>query len=331
MKSFFDEDEYFILMDINTAEEKLMAEDDLKAFRDAGIRTSESFQLNWDWVEPEMGVYNWRYLDDYMERARRCDMKAIIKCYTFGPPWLPDAWCVKIASGVAHGCISPFNSEAVDYALDFYQKVHDRYTIPGKSIVFNSWFSNGETMYSNEPAWFDDAALASFREKFGGDAVPTVGEERSEQWLKKTLIDFMVKQTMILGENETSEVQCCLHPAIADFPGLYGNGNKWIEDLIAEYYALGYTTHHLYYTWIQWGHLWGRMRTWARQYNERIWGGAEGATNVLTTTPYAIENNLRGLYIGPLHPYYGYNHAEPWMLDNIRKAYSMWARERSTR
>lgn len=328
MNSFFDPDEHFILMDINTIEEKLMTPDDLKAFRDAGIRTAEGFQLNWDWVEPEKGVYNWRYLDDYVERVLGCGMKAILKCYTFGPPWLPDAWCVKIASGIAHGCVSPFNEEAVGYALEFYKKVRDRYNQPGKVLVFNSWFSNGETMFSNEPAWFDDAAIASYQKMYGADARPEVGNPLSEAWLKKTLIDFMVAQTQILGENETKEVHTCLHPAIADFPGLYGNGNAWIEDLIAEYHRLGFVTHHLYYTWIQWGYLWGKMREWARKYNEQMWGGAEGAQNVMTTTPFAIENGLRGLYIGPLHPFYQYKHAEGWMLENIRKANDRW--ERST-
>jgi hypothetical protein len=66
------------------------------------------------------------------------------------------------------------------------------------------------------------------------------------------------------------------------------------------------------------------MNRWKNQYNEQVFGGAEYAAGVVDSTKAAIEQNIRGLLIGPCHPYTGYRRIEPWMLDKIQEACQLW-------
>ena len=66
------------------------------------------------------------------------------------------------------------------------------------------------------------------------------------------------------------------------------------------------------------------MNYWKEKYNEQVFGGAEGAENVVNSTKLAIQNDIRGLYIGPCISMFGHAHVEPWMQANILAAQKIW-------
>jgi hypothetical protein len=130
----------------------------------------------------------------------------------------------------------------------------------------------------------------------------------------------------VLAAQPEREIWMMLHPAIANFAGLYGNGNRWIESILLNLKTQlePVTINHIYYTWIQWQPYWQVMNSWRERFDERVFGGAEYAEGLPITTPHAIQQGLRGQILAPCYPGI-HDHVEPWMLDNIRTAQCLWA------
>jgi hypothetical protein len=322
--SFVSPRERFLLMDYETVDGILMGSDDLKALYDAGIHTAVMFTNPWGTVEPRMGRYDWSSIDRYLERVGRHGYKTLIACYSEGPRWLPLEWCAETSSGKQAGVVSPWNKDAVDYQLGFYQAMHDRYTIPGLSMVYNSWITNGETMFLNEPAWYDRAAIASYHDYTGcNHCDPEKDNPETEAWFSQTLIDFLLKQQAILVDNPDREVWTAAHPVLAQ---IYGNGCRYIELYLKAMLDTlrPVSINHIFYTWLQWPGMWQHLDYLRETYGEIQWGGAEYCEGLDQSAPLGIANGLRGHIIGPLHPYTGHKHIEPWMVEKIKWALREW-------
>jgi hypothetical protein len=315
-------------MDCKTVEDKYLSSDDLKRLYDCGIKTTMMFDLPMQSISPSQDVYNFKLVDEYAERAWKIGFKTLFHAFREVPHWIPSDWCAVTKSGTVRS-LSPWCEPAIEFLLSFYQKMHDRYTIDDKSLVINNYFTDGETMFLNEAAFYDKYALASFRSRwnFPPDSgfIPTPLSQQTEIWLEETYINLLLSQQHILSHSPSQEIFTSLHPAIATF-GYYGNGNQWIPDLLFAYQSVFPSSpiFHILYTWIQWPHLWPTLNSWSSKYNTNLIGGAEGASGILSTTPHAIQNNLRSLIIAPCHPMWHQPHVTNDMASNILAAQKIW-------
>lgn len=339
--TFLKDDEFFLLMDIATTNDfdplkyPLMPNtvlphiplDDLKKLREVGIQTTLPFRCIRKELETAPGVYNWRYFDDYVNQAFKAGMKTILFTTTHGfPDWLPDDYFVKCDDGVHREALSPWNAEAQEDNNAFNQKLVDRYASK-YCLIASSQLSVGETVLLNKPAFYDPAAVKSYQEFTESDDLPTPGDPRTETWLLESYIKMLVSQQSLLAR-QCNEIFIMLHPTIKDM-GFYGNGCNWIDEIL---YALtrqipGVQVNHIYYTWIQWPMYWPLMNSYRAKYQENIFGGAEYAEGLPTTTPAAIGQGLRGQIIAPCYPGI-HEHIEPWMIENIKTAQKQWLNSR---
>lgn len=342
--SFLKDDEFFLLMDIAATaspdplrvslepEQRYhhIDEEGLKALAGAGIRTTLPFQLIWKETETAPGVYDWSYLDGYVERARRVGLKTILFTTTCGyPDWMPDWWFVKTATGAVHReALSPWVPEAMQANEDFI-RLQMQHFQADDILVASAQLTVGETVLLNEAAFYDDAAVASYRYRTDSEDVPDPADAATNEWLMETYLEMLVRQQTLLANNPNHEIFVMLHPAISDF-GYYGNGNKWITEILHELKRSipEVSINHIYYTWVQWQNYWQRMGLWRMQFQENVFGGAEYAEGLKNTTPLAIEQGLRGQIIAPCYPGI-HDHVEPWMVEEVKAAQALWMAARS--
>ena len=346
---FLKDNEFFLLMDnpFSAPQEDIFAHknmpptwqevykhidlEGLKKLRDVGIQTTMPFTTIWKEIEREPGVFDWSYFDGYIERASQAGMKVLLFGVTAGyPEWLPDAYFIQTQNReVQRSCMSPWNPEGLEAMNEFNKRIVERYS-SDDCLVVNSQLSCGETVLINEPAFYDPLAIASFQRFSDSEDLPDPADNLTNQWLLDSYLKMLVGQQEIFIQNKWREIFLMLHPAIADFQGLYGNGCNWIEDILAEYTRKleGVKINHIYYTWIQWNQYWARMGYWRAKFNENVFGGGEYAEGLPMTTPHAIQQGLRGQIISPCYPGIHDNGVEDWMLNNIRTAQSMWEQSR---
>lgn len=346
---FLHDDEFFLLMDLPWIGDgnplshpqmpekryKHIDEEGLKKLRDVGIQTTMPFECVWKEIEIEKGVYNWSYLDNYVNKAARVGMKTILFTPMHGyPDWFPDDYFVQTRDKegnnvVQRGALSPWNWEALGELNNFNRLMMERYSC-SRCLVVSSQLSCGETVLLNEPAFYDPLAVKSYQEFCDTDEEPDPSDNSANIWLLDSYLKMLVYQQSLLSQNEFKEIFVMLHPAIADMQGLYGNGCNFIPEILSELtrQILGVKINHIYYTWIQWQPYWGFMNFMKQRYNENVFGGSEYAEGIPTTTPYAIRNGLRGQIIAPCYPGVHDHGVEGWMLNNISLGQELWLKSK---
>lgn len=320
---FLNDNEHLIHMDMCVKYEQpkiRLPADDIKKLVDAGITTAMSFGTDWQWIEPEMGKYDWNYYDDRIKLLTDCGMKVIFQAQTFYPYWIPENWLVKAPGNRVERMISPWNSGAWEYAKAYYKMVRDRYNSKDV-LVMSSWLADGESLFPNRLCCYDDYALQEYKNQYG-DKLPVEGDPDTTTFLVNTYIKVFAELQLIMAENEHNEIWTCMHPALLwHVP----SRELTIEFILDSFKAMKpeTTINHLYCTWSQWQHYFPWMnRIGAR--NGNVFGGAEYAQGVINNTILAIQNNVRGLLIGCCHPHTGYSKVEDWMLANIRQAVNIY-------
>lgn len=347
---FLQDDEFFLLMDLASVGSynpldpladpmrrySHIPADGLKQLHDVGVRTTMPFQFIWNEMETEPGVFDWTYLDNYVNTAWKAGLKCILFTATAGyPEWFPDSYFVQTPARdgtttfrVCRAALSPWNPEAMQANNDLNKRIMQRYSSK-YCLVANSWLTVGETVLLNEPAFYDPLAIKSYQQYADTEELPNPSDAMTNQWLLDSYLNLVVEQQRILAQNEFNEIFLMLHPAIADM-GFYGNGCNWIQEILTELTRCieGVKINHIYYTWIQWPQYWARMNYWRSRFNENVFGGAEYAEGLPNTTPLAIQNKLRGQIIAPCYPEI-HDHLETWMLDNISNAQKLWMQSKS--
>lgn len=325
---FLASDDSMLLMDIPNIDGHLFSEEELRALRDAGVRTTMMFGNDINLCNPSDGVYAWEIIDGYVERATRCGLNVMIPTYTQAPLWGPDHWYAHTRAGILRGLISPWSAAGQEYLLNHYQMLVDRYASRTVAIV-NTQLTNGETILINEAAYYDAAAAQSYHDEYGSSFWPNrdtrEGDERTDAWMRKSYLSMMQTQARVLSTQPAQLMFSAIHPAIADF-GLYGNGNKWYADLLAMYRDT-YPEHDIVwvlYTWAQWSYYHPIVRALKDSLGLRVYGGAEYAEGLPGNTPIAIEAGIDGQFLGPCHPFTGHRAILPFMLENIRAAIGQW-------
>jgi len=72
---FIPDNERVILFDKENRQGNLLTVDDLKQLFDAGCQTTLLTNMKWDEFEPQLGRYNYGYLDERLERMRQSGMR----------------------------------------------------------------------------------------------------------------------------------------------------------------------------------------------------------------------------------------------------------------
>jgi hypothetical protein len=329
MRAFMQPEEHLIFMDMQVRYEepliRLPAED-IKLLVDAGIKTAMMFNVDWGVIEPEKGKRDYSYFRDRVNLLHECGMKVMVQCFTFLPKWVPDSWKIRNQAGAYLDMISPWNDEAMDYVLAFIRDMVCEFE-SNDTMAVNSWLTDGETLFPNEVCIYDDCAQQKFQALYGRlPNNPLDLEER--MFLFEGQLELMQKIQGLLRNNRYNDVWLALHPALA---GYIGNGCEFISEILQSLEDKYPCVHinHLYCTWTQWDGIYPLMNIWKERHDERVFGGAEYAEGVVNQTYKAIEHKIRGLLIGPCHPYTGHTRVEPWMLNNIKEACRIWNENRS--
>jgi hypothetical protein len=295
---FLSDEENIIGMDMTGYGDGHFTDHDLEMLHDAGIKTLWYMSVDWNKIEPAKGQYDWSSLDTYMERASKYGFKVLMNCYHDTIKWGSDHWYIWSARGVQKNWISPWSQDGVEYMFNFYRKMKERYTT-STSLVINSFNTEGEYI-------LPDCQI------YSGAAQNIV----RPQEIHEMFTWMLVEQTRILEANPWNEVWTMLHPHLVP--------DDWIEEIVSKYTRLGFQVNHLYFTWRGWQPTWAWMSQLRQKYNENVFGGAEWASGILETTPHAISQGLRGLLVGPCHPYTHEDSVKPWMTETITKSIQMF-------
>jgi len=318
--------------------------DDLRRMHDCGVQTV-MYYINWHLIEQTLGVYDWSSIDNLVNPVLAAGMKAIVKVYAFQiPTFLPVEWYQRSPDGHVlnrvgvpdkegnipirdSGAISYWHPDGWAYALGFVEKACQHFDMPGVQCI-NVAPCNGEGLiFGDEPHYFDDAALASFRH-YMGDAkalpgIPTPGTPTLD-WLRMTIIPRHIELQSIYARHY-GEYWTMLHHAFETIPL---TGNWLIDDL---YYALKaelFPAEHwgLCYTVFRQGEtrgLWGPEQD-VKRHGIKMLVAAEGCEGLIRNTDKAIAMGMRGMFAGPLLPYAGTTVMEPWKFDAIRDSIRKW-------
>jgi hypothetical protein len=337
--SFLLDSEYMILMNSNADIGGYglpfisMDANQLKRVKDeTGITVAEE-QIYWHDIEKTRGQYDWRLPDKQVKRVQDAGMRLILCAPITIPHHLPDDWFWKDERGniVRHG-LSFWNAEAQDYQREFIKKVIERYSGPDTSVIFHG-FLGGESVMHNHPAFFDNAAIANFKQRYGSHAMPVVGgapfplSPETREWLR----DVVVNHHLFMQEafrHQFNEVWDDLQPLIATQSE--ANGNFAQYDIHAAYSKTWPDVEQwmLMYTYFGNGpDSIAEVRRIVHDHNCKVIVEAnycEGLRDTPHTYDLAIEEGFRGQIVCPLHPFRAHKIIEPWMYEVIKSANDAW-------
>lgn len=332
---FVRDDEYILLMDLEdekgiTRGRPISAED-MQRLADIGVRTAVKY-VYWNLVQPKKDVWDWSHPDRLVTKCLKAGMKAVLSAYVAPVTWGPDDWYTLLASRAKSGSLSLWCREAQDASDRFLQELRARY---GPEVsIFNAQLTNGETIYHNEPAFYDVHALESYRERFGAKAFPSTTSLETEGWLRDTYVGTLVRQySILLKGSEDQTIWTALNRAIATYTWLWGNGCKYMDDVYRGYLQAfpEATINQIYYTFFPHGPgIWSQVMSDRRYYNLKIYAGAEYCEGLRNHVPLAVQQGLRGLILAPIHPFTPHEKIEPWMIEDIHWAIGEFRRHGCT-
>jgi hypothetical protein len=317
--SFLSNREHMILMDIPLESGRSLTLDDLKALRDAGIETAWLYGMKMD---APLSV-----IDDRLNQYRQAGLKCLLPLWHKQTATCPASWYLQTRDGRRVDILSPWNTEAMALYNDSLLKMRDAYTADDCQVV-SCWITDGETVLIDQPAYYDQAALASHAREVGGYPLPDAyNHPEGTCWLKQTYTRILVEQQRILMDTPWREIWYMLHRMIATYPDSHCDGCDYIDDYLTAFTELKPASiNHISYTYFPHGPNYWRMIDRDRErWHINEWVGAEYAEGLRDGNgELAARQGLRGLFIGPTHPYTHHGGIEPWMLAEIKKAAGLW-------
>jgi hypothetical protein len=323
--SFLADNEHIILMDIPKVPYALsqgqhaLRVDELKQLRQVGVGTA----LEYVWWDRIVADQSWDHVDEMVNRCREAGLKVLLSTYQVAPQGLNSKWYLRQKDGGQFNHLSLWNEEAQAYEHGFLKEICRRYNSEDV-LCINSLQCDGETVLPLDPAFYDEAAVESYRAFTNSNRLPVLMERETQDWLRRSLIETLIDQQRIFLDNSKFyEVWFQLHPQITHL----GTGNQFIRDIyqafrealpLVEIYSIQYTyfPHGKFY--------WDKIAYDRVTYDVRFIGGAEHCAGLLPNTPIGISHGLRGLILGPTHPFTGYERLQPWMVDLVQEANQQW-------
>lgn len=318
---FIDADERVIIMDIGAPvyvggeHDYSLSADNMKCLREVGIRTVLQ-PMWWNVIEQEPGKRDWGPIELGLDKAEKAGMKVLLGCYQAPPQCMPDSWYARFEGGERFSHFSIWNDEANAYEEEFVRELADRYA-GDMVLIQNTLISDGETMLSTTPSWYDEAALASFRERMPGKK-PSKENVKRSYWLRDSIVEKMKQyQGLLIELQDHNEIWFQLHPHIRSVPA----GTQYMPDLFSamrvEFPSV--SIRWLLYTFYEFTEGWRQNQIeLARAHRVKLVVGAQHCAGIPKTTPLAKHDGV-DLLCGPRHNNIlpELKDLEPWMVENI--------------
>lgn len=300
---FIQSDEHIIIMDMGPATAfkdgaaipaNFLLLDELKQLHDIGLKTvSTTGILDWNRFQSSATAkWDYSYLDEYMERCIKAEMKALIPFVDVTPNWKPDDWYLRKDW---YGVPNYENEQTgIDYD-EFAKLLIDRYDPAHFQLVY-------ATPASGEfPVHFHAY----------GSRLTIVGTNRILP--TPILSKWIIERNKIL-EAQQGELWTEFH---------FYNDPVWIDevydDLRAEFpTSLFYGIQYTYFNNLKRRPKLVQQLQKARdKWNMKYFIGSEYCTGLRSHTPVAIEHGVWGFITGPLHTFQEHRRLETWMLDEL--------------
>jgi len=315
---FLRDDEYLLFMDHPTDGGLLLPIDDVKRLRDAGMRTAY-FGVSWDLYMPD-GKADLAYFYDYLERMHKVDMKCLVSLWHQETMRAPSSWNAKGVNGKPiMGTLSPWNAEAQAANRDILRRIVMTLTSDTVQFVMGQHQGN-ERVLHNYPAYYDDCALADWRQEHSGE--PDHTTPAGKAWLKASYLRLMTDLMEIFVNTRHREVWFSLSRRKAQMTNISCHGCEWIDDYLAAWKAMNPSSiNHISFNYFPYG---------KEYWNMLIASNAQTGVNEIVGAEYceglqsgngllAAKQGLRGMIIGPCHALTRHRRIETWMVDEIRK------------
>ncbi len=317
---FLRDDEFILLMDTPLQSGRMLTVDELRMLHDAGIRTAVWCGPIWDdFLQDDFRTFRWEYFDQQLERMRQADLKCLIPLWWKQSTRYPADFYVKRLRGYVFGCFSPWNKEAQDRSNKLLAIVRDQLTSDTVQIT-SAQYEGGERVLLNEPAYFDEHALKDWQKNHWG--APNHKSPEGTAWLRDSYTRLLLSQQRILVETQHREIWYMLSRWKAQVWNISCHGCEWIDHYLAEFKKLEPTSiNHISFNYFPYG-----MRIYPVIAREREdWGvnefvGAEYCDGMRAGNGrLAVRHGLRGMIVGPTHPFSHHEGIEPWMVETIAK------------
>jgi len=343
---FLNDDEHMIVMNTN-AEAKAynmpwidLTTDDLRRLREeCGITVAHEY-LYWNTIEKGKGQYDWGLADRQVKRCLDAGMRLIICSPASVPAGLEKAWYCAHFNGAPYKQILSFwNPAAREYQRDFLRTLIQRYGSSDVTIMHTGFL--GEYYLWNDPVYYDVAARADFKQKYGTDLPNNRGKmvlsPQVEEWLSQGVVDhYLAMNEITVGQH--GEVWDATQAGIAaQSPN---NGVYARSAVMAAYKEHFPDADRFLLQYTYWAHGPGNaigVDALLEEHDFQMIVEAEYCRGLkaldLNTATEAIKGGIhhknparwRGMVICPLHPMGGDNKTlEPWMMDGMKRAVKTW-------
>lgn len=340
--TFIKPEEVLIFMDIPQVNGQRVSIDDLKRLRDVGIQTAIWHGTDYD----ERKVRGFAYIENYLDRMKQGGMKCIIPIWNKTGNNHPRYYYAHNSDGeIVAGILSPWEEEARNFvnnqlalSIALYADEH--------CLIISPQCRDGEYVMPQEPA-FDDAAIDDWNAT-GHSGLPDITTQETRDWLKASYTQLFMIQQGILIEQPDREIWFMLSHRkaracrpdwdkvpdigmwtddwhqihIGNHPLGWAYGCEWIDAYLASWQTLKPNQiNHISYNYFPFGQAyWDKIRYDHDTFGMQEWAGAEYGEGLRAGNGrLAIDHGLRGLFIGPTHPYTGHIGIEDWMLEEIKK------------
>jgi hypothetical protein len=338
--TFICPEEFAIFMDIPQANGQRVSVDDLKRLHDAGIQTAFMHGTKRDYLGT-------KDIENNLGRYRNAGMKAIIPLWNFlGNVYPADYYAHDDAGTKLIDVFSPWNRDAYNTYLNWLDLYRQHFS-SDDCLIITAQARDGEYVMPQEPAFYDDAAIADWRDA-GHDGQPDITNQETHDWLKATYTRLLMDQQRILVQQPDQEIWFMLShkkalacrpewQKISDIgiwmddkhmqhigahPRGWAYGCEWIDDYLTAFQELKPAQiNHISYNYFPFGQsYWDKIKQDRDVFGMQEWAGAEYASGLRDGNGrLAVEHGLRGIFIGPTHPYTGLIGIQDWMLDEIKK------------
>lgn len=326
--SFLSDREYILLMDCPTRKQTMMTVDELKAFADCGIQTAYWAGPVWDkYCSDDFKTFRPFYFEDYLERMRQAGLKCIIPLWHRQATYYPNDYYVSNGGGWVIGMFSPWNSEAQEKSNRMLKRIRDLYSSPTCLIVC-AQADGGERVLQNKPAYYDAYAVRSYNARCGSGK-PTHTTEPGATWLRESYTQLLLDQQRIMVETPHREIWFMLATYKMLIHAISCHGCEWIPDYLKAWQSLNPSSiNHIifnYFGQLKSNELFKIIKQEMDTFGVNEFVGVEYCEGLKAGNGrIAFEQGLRGLFVGPLHPFTKHDHVEPWMLREITNAHRMF-------
>ena len=336
--SFMVSDEFLLLLDPQpcwfSPPPYYLTLGDKELLREAGIQTAFLSGLDWLSVEPERGEYDFSQLEKTLEMNRAAGIKTLIEVPWRAPLWMPDEWLLQNIGGRVNTTgdhitqaryLSFWNEEAQEYCDNYLRMVVGSYQAPDVLFSYGE-ASSGEAVLPVEPFYYDPAAIADYKDRYGNDAFPDINTPETKEWLKISAIRRLIRVHKII--NTQGEIWNRLQLLMSDWSESTVN---WAQKDIMRAYQDAFPEVRLVVeqdTFYDDSHT-DKHRDWVDSIKEEfqcdIIVEAMWPSGLPTTTPKAIASGYRGQIVGVSHSHIpDERDLSSTILSNIKESHKLW-------